>query len=309
MGADFIEPDLVSTADGVLVARHENEISGTTDVAGYPELAGRRRSRTVEGREVTGWFTEDLTAEEVRTLRAVERVPDLRHGNTAYDGRFTVPTLAEILDLRAGLTDELGREVGVYLETKHPTHFSALGLGLEQPLVADLEAAGLNRPEAPVFVQSFEPTNLRRLRADLGARVPTVLLATEGGVPYDLVAAGDPRSYADLLTPEGLHGVAAEVDAIGPDKSLVLPRRPDGTLAGPTRLVQDAHTAGLLVHPWTFRAENHFLPTDLRSGEDPTAQGDLVAEIVAHLRAGVDGFFTDHPDLGVQAVQAYLRTG
>ncbi len=307
MGADLIEPDLVSTADGVLVARHENEISGTTDVAGHPELAGRRRSRTVDGRQVTGWFTEDLTAAELRTLRAVERVPHLRGDNTAYDGQFTVPTLAEILELRAQLTDELGREVGVYLETKHSTHFDSIGLGLEEPLLADLETAGLNRPGAPVFVQSFELTNLQLLDTELGALVPLVLLVTQGA-PYDLAAAGDRRTYADLLTPESLSRLRSHLEGIGPDKSLVLPRQPDGSLAGPTGLVDDAHAAGLVVHPWTFRAENHFLPTDLRSGDDPSAHGDVVAEIVAHLRAGIDGFFTDHADLGVDAVQEYLRT-
>lgn len=301
-GADFLEPDLVATADGHLVARHENEIGGTTDIATRPEFAGRRTSKVIDGQEVAGWFTEDLTLAELRTLRCTERLPELRPDNTAYDGQFLVPTLAEILDLRAALSAELGREVGVYPETKHPTYFRGLGLPLDEPLVAALEGAGLNRPDAPVFVQSFELGNLIALRRDLGLQVPLVFLAEIEGGPYDLVAAGQPRSFADLLTQAGLVELSRWVEAIGPHKDLVLARTPDGALGEPTTLVADAHAAGLEVHPWTFRRENAFLPTDLQApGGGPAAPGDLLAELRAHLAAGVDGFFTDHPDLARRA--------
>jgi glycerophosphoryl diester phosphodiesterase len=288
MGADCIEPDLVSTRDGVLVARHENEISSTTDIAARPELADRRTTRVVDGTEVTGWFTEDLTLAEIRSLRAVERLPGLRQPSATLDGRFAVPTLREILRLRAELSFELGREIVVYLETKHPSHFAALGLALEEPLMADLADAGLTGAGAPVFVQSFEPANLRRLRHRLGLSAPLVLLLEHLD---GTVLPGD-----DVLT-----SLAEDVDALGPDKRLVIPWREDGRLGTPTDLVPRAHAAGLLVHPWTFRAENHFLPRDLRSGARPADHGDLIAEVTAYLRAGVDGFFTDHPDLGVLA--------
>ena len=299
-GADFLEPDLVATADGHLVARHENEIGGTTDIAERPEFADRATTRVIDGTEVTGWFTEDLTLAELRTLRARERLPALRPGNTAYDGQFPVPTIEEILDLRERLTAELARPIGVYVETKHPTHFRDIGLPLEEPLVAALEAAGLNSPEAPVFLQSFELGNLVAMRRDLGARVPLVFLAEAAGRPHDHVVARDPRTYREMLTPRGLAELARWVDGIGPHKELVIPQTADGRSGEPTSLVADAHVAGLVVHPWTFRRENTFLPLDLQGPDaDPGASGDVVAEIVAHLRAGVDGIFTDHTDLGV----------
>ncbi|WP_109473564.1 glycerophosphodiester phosphodiesterase [Ornithinimicrobium cavernae] len=298
-GADFLEPDLVATADGHLVARHENEISGTTDVADHSELADRRTTKVIDGQQVTGWFTEDLTLAELRTLRCRERLPGLRAGNTAYDGQFLVPTLSEVLALRERLAAELARPLGIYPETKHPSYFRSVGLPLEEPLVAELEGSGLNDPDAPVFVQSFELGNLVALRRDHGARVPLVFLADVAGAPPDLVAAGDPRTCADLLRPAGLADLARWVEAVGPHKDLVISRTADGGLGQPTSLVADAHAVGLQVHPWTFRQENQFLPADLRG---PDGTGDVVAEIRAHLAVGVDGFFTDHTDLGVQAL-------
>jgi glycerophosphoryl diester phosphodiesterase len=299
MGADFIEPDLVVTADGVLVTRHEPEIGGTTDVAAHPEFATRRTTKTVDGTALTGWFTEDFTLAELKTLRAVERIPDLRQENTIYDGRFEVPTFDEVLALRERLSAELGREIGIYPETKHPTYFAALGLPLEPLLVAALDGAGLNRPDAPVFVQSFETTNLRELSGELD--VPLVQLLSATGAPADLVAAGDPRTYADLVTDQGLADVATYAAGIGPDKNQVIARNPDGTLGAPTGLVDRAHAADLLVHPYTFRNENQFLPADLRSGPDPAAYGDAFGEYAAFFAAGVDGVFADNPDTALTA--------
>jgi glycerophosphoryl diester phosphodiesterase len=300
MGADFIEPDLVITKDGVLVCRHEPEIGGTTDVASRPEFASRRATKLLDGVAVTGWWTEDFTLAELRTLRAIERLPALRQESTMYDGRFRVPTLVEVLELRARLSRELDREIGVYPETKHPTYFQRLGLALEPPLLATLRRAGLNSPHAPVFVQSFETTNLQQLRR-LGLRAPVVQLLSAAGAPYDLVAAGDPRTYADLATPAGLAGIARYADGIGPEKGQVIPRNADGTLGVPTALVRDAHRAGLLVHPYTFRAENAFLPAELRRGAAEADFGRAIDEQVTFLRAGVDGLFTDQPDVGVVA--------
>ena len=309
-GADHLELDLVPTRDGVLVARHENDIWGTTDVADHPELAARRRRAVVDGKEVDGVFTEDLTLEELRTVRARERLPALR--GTEHDGEWPVPTFAEIIELRARLSDELGRRIGLYVELKHPTHLAAAGLPLEERLLADLEAGGLLGEEGreAVWVQCFEPGSLRTLRERLGSPLRQVLLATAfDDVPADLVAAGERRTYAELLSPEGLRGLEGVLTGVGPSRTMVLPRTPEGALGEPTSLVADAHTAGLVVHAWTFRAENRFLPTPLRStGPDgspgPDRQhGDLAAEVRAHLAAGVDGIFTDHPDLVVQAVR------
>ena len=278
-GADFIEPDLVPTRDGVLVARHENEISGTTDVASRAEFADRKTTKTIDGASVTGWFTEDFTLAELKTLRARERLPELR--GTANDGRFEIPTLDEIITLAKA------RGVGIYPETKHPTYFAAIGLPLEERLVAALDAAGWRDADAPVFIQSFEVNNLKRLDGMTGVRL-IQLVAAEGG-PAD----GTYRSYAEMLTPEGLKAVAAYADGIGPEKTLVIPRGPDMRLTSPTRLVADAHAAGLKVHPWTFRAENYFLPADHRKGEDPRAHGELAGEIRAYLATGIDGLFSD----------------
>jgi glycerophosphoryl diester phosphodiesterase len=300
MGADYMEPDVVITKDGVLVCRHEPEISGTTDVTLHPEFAGRRRTKSLDGAEVTGWWVEDFTLAELRTLRAVERLPAVRQENTMYDGRFRVPTLQEVFNLRRELSRRLGREIGVYPETKHPTYFQKLGKPLESRLLGLLRRNGLNRPSAPVFVQSFETTNLQELR-ELGLRTRSVQLTSASGAPFDLVSQGDPRTYADLVTPAGLRRIASYADGLGPDKSQVIPRKADGSLGRPTALVDDAHRAGLLVHPYTFRAENTFLPTDYRRGTVASDFGRGIDEQVAYLEAGVDGLFTDQPDVGVVA--------
>jgi glycerophosphoryl diester phosphodiesterase len=298
MGADYIEPDVVSTKDGVLVARHENEISRTTDVEERPEFAARRTTKTIDGRPVTGWFTEDFTLDELRTLRAEERLPEVREENTLYDGFYRVPTLDEVLQLRADLSQELGRDIGVYVETKHPTYFDSVGLSPEEPLLADLREARLDKKKSPVFIQSFETTNLRELD-EAGARVPLVQLLSGRGAPYDLVAAGETTTYADLATAEGLREIATYADGVGPEKSQVIPVGADGSLGAPTDLVDDAHAAGLLVHPYTFRNENVFLPPALQEPGAPDDYGQALEEHRAFWEAGIDGMFTDNPDTGV----------
>ncbi|MBY9076325.1 glycerophosphodiester phosphodiesterase [Nocardioides sp. WL0053] len=304
MGADYVEPDLVSTKDGVLVARHENEISGTTDVADHPEFADRRTTKVVDGHEVTGWFTEDFTLAELKTLRAEERLPDVRPGNTRYDGRYQVPTFDEVLDLVARESRRRGEVVGVYPETKHPTYFDSVGLSLEEPLVEALQRHHLNRPNARVYIQSFETGNLREL-ADT-VRVPLVQLVDAAGAPYDLQAAGDPRTYADLVTREGLREIATYADSVGANKDIVLPRDAEGYLTRPSSVVDDAHDAGLDVHVWTMRDENRFMARDFWIGSDPNAKGDAFAEYAAFFDAGVDGVFSDYSDTAVAAREAWF---
>jgi glycerophosphoryl diester phosphodiesterase len=307
MGAHYVEPDLVATADGELVCRHENEISGTTDVASRPEFAARHTTKTIDGVAVEGWFTEDFTLEELRTLRARERLPELRPGNTEHDGRFQVPTLREVIALVKHEAAARARRIGIYPETKHPSWFQALGLALEPPLLEELERAGWTDASAPVFIQSFETENLRMLRGM--TRVRLIQLMESSGRPYDFTLRGDPRNYADLATPDGLAEVAGYADGIGPDKALVIPRDAAGRLAAPSPLVADAHAAGLLVHPWTFRAENHFLPADFHAGDPadpafPRLHGDLHAELAAFFAAGVDGVFADFPDVALRVLAA-----
>ncbi len=300
-GADYIEPDLVSTKDGVLVARHENEISGTTDVADHAEFADRRATKVIDGREVTGWFTEDFTLAELKTLRAKERLPGVRPGNTRYDGMFKVPTLDEVLRLAKQASRRGGRTIGVYPETKHPTYFDSIGLSMEEPLLRTLRRHHLDRRWSPVFIQSFETANLRALSKR--TRVPLVQLIDAAGAPYDFVAGGDPRTYRDLTTPEGLAEIATYADAIGAHKDLVLPRDPaTGATGEPSALVDDAHAEDLAVHVWTLRVENQFMATNFRVGTDPNAPGDLRAEALAFLDAGVDGMFSDNPDVVVGAL-------
>jgi glycerophosphoryl diester phosphodiesterase len=301
MGADYIEPDLVTTKDGVLVARHEPEIGGTTDVASRAEFADRKKTKSLDGVAVTGWFAEDFTLAELKTLRAVERIPDIRQHNTIYDGRYEVPTLQEVLDLRKRLSRELHREIGVYIETKHPTYFEKQGLALEPALVRTLNRNGLNRSSAKVYVQSFEVTNLIELRRVL--RVPLVQLTSATGAPFDFVDSGDPRTYADIVSPRGLRDVAKYAKGLGPEKGQIIPRDAAGFLTTPTTLVRDAHRAGLVVHPYTFRAENSFLPADFRSSTVPSQYGDLFAELEVFRATGIDGLFTDNPDVAVAQEQ------
>jgi len=315
-GADIIEPDLVITRDGVLVARHENAIAivnadgsvkeATTDVADRPEFAARKATKTIDGQAVTGWFTEDFTLAELKTLRARERIPAQRPANVAYNGQFEVPTLQEVIDLAKAAGAKAGRVVGIYPETKHPTYFQSIGLPLEAPLLAVLEKNGWNHQDAPVFVQSFEVANLQAIRKRSSVRL--VQLVAPSGRPYDFVAQGaaETRGYADLITPEGLQQVARYANAIGPYKTLVAPVK-DGLPGQPTGLVERARAAGLAVHIWTLRPENAFLPAGLKKApaSDATLRGDSVAEITAYLRAGIDGFFTDDPAVGRAAVQAF----
>jgi glycerophosphoryl diester phosphodiesterase len=300
MGADYIEPDLVSTKDGVLVARHENEIGGTTDVATHAEFADRRTTKTIDGTAFTGWFTEDFTLAELKTLRAKERIPDIRQRNTLYDGRYTIPTLQEVINLSRRLSRELDRPIGIYPETKHPTYFQGIGLALEPPLVETLRRNNLNRRSAKVFVQSFEIANLKALDPQL--RVPLVqLLDSPDRKPGDVLAAGGTTTYADLATPEGLEEIAEYAAGVGPSKTYIVPRNSDGSSGTPTSFVDDAHDAGLQVHPYTFRNENFFLPLELRSSADPAQYGRAFAEYEQFFGLGVDGVFSDNPDTAVAA--------
>jgi len=305
LGADYIEPDLVSTKDGVLVARHENEIGTTTDVADHPEFESLRTTKTIDGRSVTGWFTEDFTLAELKTLRAKERLPFVRPGNTRYDGRFEVPTLTEVLQLVKQESRRTGRTIGVAPETKHPTYFDSIGLSLEEPLVRSLKRFDLDRKKSKVLIQSFETGNLREL--DHMVDAPIEQLADATGAPYDLVAAGSPTTYADLVSRRGLRQVARYADWVGPNKNLVLPPDPvTGATGEPSDLVDDAHRVGLKVVIFTLRDENQFMATNFRRGTDPNAKGDIYAEVVAFLDAGVDGVFADYPDSAVDARDDWL---
>lgn len=302
-GADYVEPDLVSTKDGVLVARHENEISGTTDVADHPEFADRRTTKTIDGVTVTGWFTEDFTLRELKALRAKERLPQVRPANTAYDGLYEVPTLSEVLRLVDRLERRTGRTIGVAPEIKHSTYFDSIGLSMEEPLVATLDRFGLDRKRSAVAIQSFEVGNLEEL--DRLTAAPLVQLLDASGGPFDLAEEG--VTYASMLTKKGIKRIARYADWLAPNKNWILPRDPaTGATGEPSNVVGLAHRAGLPVVIWTLRAENQFLATNFRVGTDPNAHGDLAAEVEAFLDAGVDAFFTDFPDLGVAARDDWL---
>src|SRR3569623_1746050 len=293
-GADFIEPDLVLTRDNVFVARHENDITRTTDVANHHEFAARKTIKTIDGVAHTGWFTEDFTLAELKTLRAKERLPQLRPANAAYDGKFEIPPLAEIIALAKKRSKELGRTIGSYPETKHPSYFASIGLPMERHLVAELKAAGWDSADAPIFIQSFEVNNLKLLHTITKVRL--IQLMDGNGGPADKAIP----SYAAMITPAGLKAVAAYAWGIGTHKDMV--DKGDGA---PTMLIADAHAAGLRVHVWTFRAENFFLPAVLKDGADPRAHGNVAEAIRRQLALGSDGFFTDFPSIGVTARNAY----
>ncbi|MFJ8647958.1 glycerophosphodiester phosphodiesterase [Streptomyces sp. NPDC093546] len=300
MGAHVIEQDLVPTKDGHLVCRHENDITGTTDVADRPEFASRKTTKTVDGTSLTGWFTEDFTLAELKTLRAKERIPATRQENTLYDGRWTVPTFEEVLRWAEKEGRRRGRPVWLYVETKHPTYFRKLGLPLEEPLARLLRRYGRHGADSPTFLQSFEPTSMERM-AKLVSTPRVVLLWTPDDRPWDFRETGDPRTVADLITPEGLKGIASYAQGIGPLLDLVIPKDKDGKLGRTTTLVRDAHAAKLLVHPYTLRNENSFLPADFRRGTDPAAFGDVFGAYEKYFATGIDGIFTDHPDTALLA--------
>lgn len=299
-GADFIEPDLVLTKDGVLICRHENEISGTTNVASHPEFADRKATKTIDGQAITGWFTEDLTLAEIKTLRARERLAQLRPANAVFDGQFEVATFDEILVLAKAA------KVGIYPELKHPTYFAKIGLPMEARFAGKVEAAGLNSKSAPIFVQCFETASLITLRGMINCR--QIFLMDAEGTPVDFLATGDKRTFADLAMPEGLKFIAKFADGIGPYKAMIQPTDKDGNWTQPTSLVADAHAAGLVLHPYTFRAENSFLPPALRLGDPKAADymaqhGNLAAEIQHFVALGIDGLFSDFPGLAVAATR------
>ncbi|MGZ4183687.1 MAG: glycerophosphodiester phosphodiesterase [Solirubrobacteraceae bacterium] len=298
MGADYIEPDLVFTKDGQLVARHEPDIGATTNVADHPEFASRQTTRTIDGVIFANtWFTFDFTLAELKTLRAKERLPLVRPQNTALDGLFEVPTFQEVIDLAKA------KGVGIYPETKHPTFFQSLGFSFDAPLLATLRRNGLDRPDAKVFIQSFEVGNLQRLRRE--TPLPLIQLIDAAGAPADFVASSDPRTYDDLVTPQGLAEISTYADGIGPDKSRIVAGNSAGNPLGqPTTLVRDAHRVGLLLHPFTFRPENNFLAADFRVGNPSSpeylhARGDQPAELALYYRLGVDGLFADNADTAV----------
>ena len=275
MGADYIEPDLVATKDGVLITRHENELSETTNVADrFPD---RKRTRTIGGRSVTGWFSEDLTLSEIKTLRARERLASRTH---VYDDQLTIPTFDDVLALAIAAGRERGRDVGIYPETKHPSYFQQIGLPLEERLLASLRAHGWNHKDAPVFIQSLEPESLRQLRQKTSVRLVQL------------------TSDAKMVDDAGLVAIAAYADGIGVEKQLIQPVGADGALGPPTDLVARAHAQRLFVHVWTLRADKEFLPAAYR--------GDATAEFHKFRELGVDGVFSDFPDIGVKA---YGRTG
>lgn len=311
MGVEFIEFDLVCTKDGHLVDRHEPNLAGSTDVADHPEFADRWRTIEIAGRREEGWFTIDFTLEELKTLRAAEPLPHLRAHTmdaveSGLDEDWRIPTLDEILALRAEVSGVRGRELGLIPEIKHSSLFHALGFDPELSVMTSLERAGLTHAGPLVRIESFEMTNLRRLRTELGFTGVLVFMADREGRPLDHVLAGDERTYADLLTPESLGELAATVDAIGPEKNLVIPRTAEDRLGEPTSLIADCHALGLEVTPFTFRAENHFLPAGLRSSAAPGNLGDYAGELTAFFDAGVDAVFCDQPDLAIEARDAYL---
>jgi glycerophosphoryl diester phosphodiesterase len=295
--ADVIEPDVVLTKDNVPVARHENEIGGTTDVAQHPEFADRwDEKRTIDGDSVEGWFTEDFTLAELRTLRTRERIPNVRPANTAFNGQYPIPTLAEVLDLARHSRTCSGRPVGVTPETKHPSYFASIGQPMETPLLDALTAANLNRRRSPVVIQSFEVGNLQRLNELTPVGISQLVNCT--GKPYDFRVAKDPRTYATMATAAGLVEIAEYADAVGFCKNVMFPRSDNDFLLPRSTAIADAHAAGLTVIGWTFRRENRYLPADFRVGTDLNAPGDLQGEIRTFLAAGMDGYFTDNPDIG-----------
>lgn len=319
-GANFIEPDLVSTKDGVLIARHEPLLAiynvatntvgeATTNVAERPEFAARRTTRILDGVPLNGWWAQDFTLAEIKTLKARERIPSVRPANVAFNDQFEVPTLQEVITLAKTQTALVGRKIGIYPETKHPTYHDSIGLSLEEPLIDTLKANGLAGADAPVFIQSFEVANLKEINARSDISVRLVQLFGGGGQPYDFTVSGNPTTYDQMGSPAGLAEIATYADGVGPNKARVIPLIGGNLAPTATSFVADAHAKSLVVHPYTYRRENTFLPNQFDSSANPNDAGDLRGELLAYLDAGIDGFFTDNPDIGTGAVLRFSGQG
>ncbi|MEV7001335.1 glycerophosphodiester phosphodiesterase [Streptomyces sp. NPDC093982] len=307
MGADIVEAgDLVPTKDGHLVCRHEPEIGGTTDVADHPEFADRKKTKSLDGVATTGWFTEDFTLAELKTLRATERIPANRPHNILYNGRWEIPTFEEVLRWQDEQSRKRGKQVWIYPELKHPTYFRKQGLALEERVAKVLHKHGKDRRNSPVILQSFEPTSIQRLNK-LVDNPLVVLLSGATTRPWDFVETGDPRTVADLVKPAGLREIASYAQGIGPTLDLVIPKDANGNLTQPTTLVADAHKVGLILHPYTMRNENPFLPTSFRKGTDADAYGDVFGAYKTYFATGIDGVFTDNPDTGLLAREDFVN--
>lgn len=298
-GADYLEPDIVVSKDGILMVRHENEIGATTNVATKEKFASRYTTKVIDGKEVTGWFTEDFTYNELKTLRSKERLRDLRADNRDYDNEFDILSFEELLKLIQRLEQRTGRVIGIYPELKHPSYFKSIGLEQQDLLLKQLNIFGYRDSSDAVFIQSFEVGVLEKLSEKTDIRL-VQLIAPEGSPPDrpNLL-------FNDMVTPSGLSRVAKYADGIGVHKSYIIDRNILGRLDAPTDLVEFAKARELSVHAWTFRAENYFLPEGLKSSLDPTELGDMKSEIKAYRDAGIDGFFTDHPELAVTALTEY----
>ncbi len=309
-GADFIEPDLVSTKDGVLVTRHENEIGGTTNVSTLSQFADRKTTKNIDGKDLTGWFTEDFTLSELQQLKARERIPEFRPANTAYNDLYPVPTLEQVIELAEANYKKTGKIIGLYIETKHPTYFKNQKLAMEDTLLKTLAKYEYTRDIAPVYLQSFEVSNLKYLKdqLDLHKTIKHAqiiqLYDAKTSQPADFVESGETKTYADLATAQGLKDVAKYANGVGPSKGYILNFNDNGSVQT-TSFITDAHTAGLKVHPYTFRPENNYLPTPLKCSQDKPAErcpSGALKEFEAYFKAGVDGVFTDDPALGREAV-------
>ncbi|MFD7018748.1 glycerophosphodiester phosphodiesterase [Streptomyces sp. NPDC059928] len=306
LGAHVIEQDLVPTKDGHLVCRHENDISATTNVGDHPEFAARRTTKSVDGTAITGWFTEDFTLAELKTLRAKERIPGNRRHNTLYDGRWDVPTFEEVLRWAQEQGRRLGRRIWLHSETKHPTYFRGIGLPLEDRVAGLLRRYGRHRADSPQFLESFEPSSIQRL-AELVDTPSVVLLSNAGTKPWDFVVSGDRRTVDDLVKPEGLRWIASYAQGIGPTLDLIIPKDAAGKLTRPTTLVRDAHRQGLILHPYTMRNENTFLPADFRRGTDPNAYGDAFGAFKTYFATGIDAVFSDNADTALLAANDFRK--
>ncbi|ENW95563.1 glycerophosphodiester phosphodiesterase [Acinetobacter sp. NIPH 298] len=317
-GADFIEPDLVSTQDGVLIARHENEISGTTNVASLPEFADRKTTKIIDGVTFEGWFTEDFSLKELQQLKARERIPQYRPANQQYNDLYSIPTLEQIIELAEAHYKKTGKIIGLYIETKHPTFFQKQNLAMEDTLLKTLAKYKYSRDIAPIYLQSFEVGNLKYLKnqLDLHKSVKHAQLIqlydNKSKKPADYDDQNISTTYADMATIDGLKAIAKYADGVGPWKETYIFEDKD-TLKKPTSFIKDAHQAGLKVHPYTFRPENNFLPASLKCSIDPAKAAErcptgAIKELQLYFKAGVDGVFADDPAIARQAVKEYLAT-